>query len=311
MGERTTASIYDRPFAAALYDLDVRLTSRHLWGTSVADQVVFAGEVAGAVDGGRVLDVPVGTGLVMDKALASTDPRPFVVAADRSIATLRRARRRLGDRAVYVVADVGHLPFASGAFAAVHSGNGFHLFPDRARAAAELARTVEPGGLAAITTWTSRGEHGVRYVVIGGMAVELHQVPVERTVDIDITPAADDDNLDRLSTAINTLNPRIRAVDLPPEGLPIRLDRAWFAHNRLKMMNLVTDVGAVDISFRPQGTDGYDGLAPNLVLIAFDGVDVPVASLEDVARSKEAAGRAKDFEKLPAIERALRERRSR
>lgn len=164
-------------------------------------------------------------------------------------------------------------------------------------------------GLDPVRLFSVLNEHEVRYVVIGGMAIELHQVPVERTVDIDITPATDDENLIRLSDALNTLNPRIRAVDLPDEGLPVRLDRAWFAHDRLRMMNLVTDVGAVDISFQPQGTEGYAGLVLNLVVIHLDGVDVPVASLEDVARSKEAAGRAKDFEKLPAIERVLRERR--
>lgn len=157
MAGRTTASIYDRPFIAALYDLDVRLTSRHLWGTSVADQVIFAAGAAAVADGGRLLDVPVGTGLVMDKALASAASRPFVVATDRSVAMLQRARRRLGARAVYVVADVGQLPFRAGAFAAAHSGNGFHLFSDRTKAASELARSLRPDGLAAITTWTDQG----------------------------------------------------------------------------------------------------------------------------------------------------------
>ncbi len=38
------------------------------------------------------------------------------------------------------------------------------------------------------------------------MTVELHGVTVERTVDIDITPATDADNLTRLSTALNTLH---------------------------------------------------------------------------------------------------------
>jgi ubiquinone/menaquinone biosynthesis C-methylase UbiE len=156
------ASIYDRPFVAALYDLDVRLTSRHLWGTSVADQVKFARDVASTADGGRLLEVPAGTGLVMDAALASCTARPAVVAADRSIAMLRRARGRLGARAAYVVADVGQLPFRDGAFAAVHSGNGFHLFPDRAQAAAEISRTLERGGLAAITTWTNHGKYLAR-----------------------------------------------------------------------------------------------------------------------------------------------------
>lgn len=113
---------------------------------------------------------------------------------------------------------------------------------------------------------------------------------------------------DRLSEALNTLGPRLRASNAPPEGLPIRLDRAWFAHERRRMLNLVTDVGAVDISFEPAGTGGYEGLEPQAVTIHLGDIPVPVASLEDVARSKATAGRPKDYEKLPAIERALRDR---
>ncbi|MGK2948969.1 MAG: hypothetical protein ACSLFP_10365 [Acidimicrobiales bacterium] len=74
-------------------------------------------------------------------------------------------------------------------------------------------------------------------------------------------------------------------------------------------MDLVTDVGEVDLAFEPAASGGYEGLVPNRVMIRLDGIDVPVASLEDIARSKHAVGRAKDFEKLPAIEKALRDRR--
>jgi len=170
------AANFERPFVPVLYDLDVRLTSRLVWGTSVTEQARFA---AGVIDGatGPVLEVPVGTGLVTRKALrrasrrrsagsaaraagvplaAATDP-PLLVAVDLSAAVLRRARHRLGEQAVYVRADVAHLPFRAGAFHAVHSGNGFHLFPDPAAAAAELARTARPGSPVAVTTWTDQG----------------------------------------------------------------------------------------------------------------------------------------------------------
>lgn len=176
------AASFERPFVPALYDLDVRLTSRLIWGTSVRDQARFAAAVIDRATG-PVLEVPVGTGLVTRKALRrraahrsarssqdSTGVRgwtrptgtPIVVAVDLSAAVLRRARRRLGDRAVYVQADVSHLPFRAGAFHAAHSGNGFHLFPDPTAAAAELARTTRPGGRVAITTWTDQGRWPAR-----------------------------------------------------------------------------------------------------------------------------------------------------
>ena len=58
----------------------------------------------------------------------------------------------------------------------------------------------------------------VRFVLIGGMAAILHG-DVGVTVDIDIAPAYDPDNLERLAAALRALEARIRA-DGVPEGLP-------------------------------------------------------------------------------------------
>lgn len=76
---------------------------------------------------------------------------------DLSGRVLRRARRRLGDRAVYVEANVEQLPFRDGTFAAAHSSNGFHLFPNVSSAARELVRVTRPGGKLVVTTWTDGG----------------------------------------------------------------------------------------------------------------------------------------------------------
>jgi hypothetical protein len=59
----------------------------------------------------------------------------------------------------------------------------------------------------------------------------------------------------------------------------------------------------------PDGTGGYDDLVASAVTIDFQGRAVPTASLEDVLRSKEAAGRAKDIVVIPAIRAHLRRRR--
>jgi hypothetical protein len=56
----------------------------------------------------------------------------------------------------------------------------------------------------------------------------------------------------------------------------------------------------------PAGTEGYPDLIQNAAQIEYQGVVVPTASLEDVARSKEAAGRPKDLRTLPAIRAHLR-----
>ena len=71
-------------------------------------------------------------------------------------------------------------------------------------------------------------------------------------------------------------------------------------------MNLVTRFGRLDISFWPPGTRGYEDLAKSAVeLDVGGGVKVPVASLLDIVRSKEAAGRSKDEATLPLLREML------
>lgn len=50
-------------------------------------------------------------------------------------------------------------------------------------------------------------KHGVRYVVIGGIAAEIHDLPVPTTVDLDVTPARDRKNLERLAVRLTSSRP--------------------------------------------------------------------------------------------------------
>lgn len=52
-------------------------------------------------------------------------------------------------------------------------------------------------------------EHGVRYVLIGGMAAVLHGSALP-TYDVDSTPEGSTPNLARLSDALRALNARVR-----------------------------------------------------------------------------------------------------
>ena len=69
----------------------------------------------------------------------------------------------------------------------------------------------------------------------------------------------------------------------------------------MSVLNLITGAGPVDLTIFPAGTKGYDDLVRRASKREFQGLAVPTASLRDVARSKEAAGRPKDLKVLPAI----------
>jgi len=143
--------------------------------------------------------------------------------------------------------------------------------------------------------------HRVRYVLIGGLAAALHGSDVV-TADVDITPALGDDNLRRLSAALDELGARVRS-ESAPEGLPFDHDAASLA--RANVWNLVTDAGDLDVTFVPAGTSGYDDLRRDAVEIVILGAHTVVASLADIVRSKEAAGRPKDLAALPTLRKLL------
>jgi hypothetical protein len=140
--------------------------------------------------------------------------------------------------------------------------------------------------------------HAVRYLIIGGVAATLHGSPLI-TRDTDICPSRDAENLTRLADALRALGARIRTLDAP-EGLPFACDAAFL--QRMQVLNLTTRFGDLDISFEPSGTGGYDDLRQRAVRSDLGkGLVVPLASLEDVIRSKEAANRDKDRAALPTL----------
>ena len=150
--------------------------------------------------------------------------------------------------------------------------------------------------------------HRVSYVVIGAQAAVIHGVPVV-TEDLDITPAGDPENLNRLAAALRELDPRLRAAD-DPAGVPfpVEADLLASAHT----WNLTTKLGDLDLAFMPSGTGGYDDLRRSATAVELGGgLVVDVASLADVIRSKEAAGREKDRAQLPLLRRTLEEIRVR
>lgn len=147
------------------------------------------------------------------------------------------------------------------------------------------------------------GEHGVRFVLIGGFAAVIHGSPYV-TTDIDVVPERGHRNLDHLSAALRDMHARVWTSE-EPAGIPFDHDGSSLA--AVRVWNLVTDFGRLDLTFEPSGTRGYDDLARDAVRLTILGAEVDVASLADVVRSKEAAGREKDRLVLPVLRRILAE----
>jgi hypothetical protein len=145
----------------------------------------------------------------------------------------------------------------------------------------------------------------VAYILIGGLAAVYHGSPFP-TEDADITPEMDRRNLDKLATALRELNARVR-TDAVPSGLPFRCDGE--ALSAAQTWNLRTDAGDLDVTFTPSGTRGYRDLSRDAARVELYGVNVLIASLRDVIRSKQAANRPKDQRMLPTLREILAQRR--
>ena len=150
--------------------------------------------------------------------------------------------------------------------------------------------------------------NGVNCVLIGGFAAWLQGSPIP-TEDVDVVPATDHDNYARLSAALTELDAHVRAAGVEPLQFSHDADSLAAA----QIWNLTTKYGDLDITVCPTGTQGYDDLRRDAIRVTIRGVPVMLASLADIVRSKEAAGRDKDRRALPVLRelvaRQLRERR--
>lgn len=117
------------------------------WSRLVADEVLGRLNVE---PGARWLDVGCGTG-ALTGAIRRRDPDARVSGIDRSEGFVAHARRFLD--AEFVVGDAAALPFDDDAFDVAVSGLVLNFVPEPARAVAEMARVVRPGGTAAVYVW--------------------------------------------------------------------------------------------------------------------------------------------------------------
>jgi hypothetical protein len=153
---------------------------------------------------------------------------------------------------------------------------------------------------------TTLARHQVRYVLIGAVAARLQGFP-RLTADLDVTPAADADNLTHLAAALRELGARVFTESVP-EGLAFDCTPRALARGRL--WNLITVAGRLDLVFQPSGTSGYDDLVEHAIAFEVFGSRIVVASLADIIRSKEAADRPQDWQDVILMREMLQRERT-
>lgn len=140
--------------------------------------------------------------------------------------------------------------------------------------------------------------HQVRYVIIGGVAALVHDLPLPATVDLDVTPARDAENLSRLAAAFDDLDAGLLTAEQSGAWFPRHPVEQW---SRYDTLHLMTNCGPLDIVFAPDGAPrGFEDLLDSAERRPVQAADAAalVISVSMWERLKQATGRAKDLEHL-------------
>lgn len=139
-------------------------------------------------------------------------------------------------------------------------------------------------------------EHGVDYVLIGGLAVQTHG-HVRTTNDADLIPAPDPANLERLAAALRSLGARVlnrgeENTEVTGKMLP-----------RATIWQFVTRDGGIDVMHEVPGGHPFSELSERALRVRLGDVEVPVVGLDDLIQMKLARGRDVDVADVAALTR--------
>jgi predicted nucleotidyltransferase len=138
-------------------------------------------------------------------------------------------------------------------------------------------------------------EHGVDYLAIGGVAAQVHGRR-RTTKDLDITPAPDPENFERLARALEALD--AHPIEIGP-GAPTP------GAEQLRLAAIVpplsTRHGELHILNEVPGATAYTGMQERALKIDLDGIAVHIIGVDDLIRMKQAAGRPGDLEDIEAL----------
>lgn len=147
-------------------------------------------------------------------------------------------------------------------------------------------------------------EHGVDYLVIGGVAAQIHGRR-RTTKDLDVTPAPEPDNFERLTAALVALD--AHPAELGPSAPTPTAEQLRLASI---VPPLSTRHGELHILNDVPGATAYAVMRARALTTDLDGIALRIVGVDDLIRMKHAIGRPSDIEDIEALTTVAREERS-
>ena len=135
--------------------------------------------------------------------------------------------------------------------------------------------------------------NAVDFVVIGGVAAQLHRLPMPGTIDLDITPSRSLENLARLAKVFDEIDAALATAGEYGTWFPRFPISNWAQYDTI---HLVTKFGLLDLVFAPEGSeDGFNELIRESQKLQIGKQSVCVISVDTWERLKTATKRDKDI----------------
>jgi hypothetical protein len=146
-------------------------------------------------------------------------------------------------------------------------------------------------------------EGGVRYLIVGGLAVAAHGV-LRFTVDVDIVLDFDPENLRRATTALGGLGYRPRAPVPLEQFSDESARRSWVREKGLTVFSLFSpEHGATEVDLFVEAPFDFDAAHARATRIEIaSGVSATFVSRGDLIEMKRQAGRPQDLEDVRRLE---------
>ena len=152
---------------------------------------------------------------------------------------------------------------------------------------------------------------GVRYVVVGGLAVAM-QGHARFTADVDLVVDLEEGPAARAIEALSAMNLKPRAPVNPLDFASKEIRDSWIRERGMQVFCLYDPsdpIRVVDLFVSHPMP--FDELWARSEEIALSGVTVRVASIPDLIRMKRESGRSEDLSDIEHLEAILRERKGR
>jgi predicted nucleotidyltransferase len=142
----------------------------------------------------------------------------------------------------------------------------------------------------------------VEFLLIGGVAVGYHG-HIRATKEVDVVPAPDRENLERLTDVLGHLDARVEGVEEFDKGeLPDPLDPEILELGGNWV--LVTRLGRLDVMQWIGDWALWEELSPRAIEDSVGDLPIKIVSYDDLIRLKELAGRPEDLSDLQRLREA-------